>query len=91
MPALSSPNAESPLGNMTGFGNGDGGWSDRVEERRQRQLLQRSRGAVRVAEVGGSGVIQPSAPVGRMQAAGQAISPTRLRRLVEVEVRNEFS
>ena len=49
MPALSSPNAESPLGNMTGFGNGDGGWSDRVEERRQRQLLQRNRGAVRVA------------------------------------------
>ena len=91
MPTLSSPNAESPLGKMAGFGNGDGGWSDRVEERRQKQLLHRNRGAVRMAEVGDSGVIQPSAPVGPMPAVGQTISPTRLRRLVNAEVRHDFS
>ena len=82
-----SPNADNPLTQMSGFGTGDGGWSGRVEERRQKKLLDRNRGTVRAAEVGDSGVIQPSAPPGPMPGSGQAISPTRLRRLVNVEVR----
>eukprot|EP00904_Undaria_pinnatifida_P001889 jgi/Undpi1/11700/HiC_scaffold_36.g13995.m1 len=80
-----SPNADNPLTQMSGFGTGDGGWSGRVEERRQKKLLDRNRGTVRAAEVGDSGVIQPSAPPGPMPGSGQAISPTRLRRLVNVE------
>ncbi len=79
------------LGKMSGFGPGDGGWSERVEGRRQQRLLQRNRGgASMVAEVDESGKIQtvaPSAPAAPIAGHHQAVSPPRLRRLVHAEVR----
>ncbi|CBJ31186.1 hypothetical protein Esi_0238_0002 [Ectocarpus siliculosus] len=83
-------NSSAPLGKMSGFGQGDGGWSERVEGRRQRQLEQRGRLArSMVAEVNGdSGRIEPlsAAPPAAGHHHHQAVSPPRLRRLVQSEV-----
>ncbi|CAM9174356.1 unnamed protein product [Ectocarpus sp. 12 AP-2014] len=82
-------NSSAPLGKMSGFGQGDGGWSERVEGRRQRQLEQRGRLArSMVAEVNGdSGRIEPlsAAPPAAGHHHHQAVSPPRLRRLVQSE------
>ncbi|CAB1098650.1 unnamed protein product [Ectocarpus sp. CCAP 1310/34] len=82
-------NSSAPLGKMSGFGQGDGGWSERVEGRRQRQLEQRGRLArSMVAEVNGdSGRIEPlsAAPPAAGHQHHQAVSPPRLRRLVQSE------
>lgn len=86
-------NSSAPLGKMSGFGQGDGGWSERVEGRRQQQLEQRGRlSRSRVAEVNGdSGRIQPLSAAPPAAGLGgnhhhQAVSPPRLRRLVQSEV-----
>ena len=89
--SLSPTSKQISLGKMSGFGPGDGGWSERVESRRRQRLVQRSRGgASMVAEIDGSGKIQtvvPSAPTAPVAGHHQAVSPPRLRRLVHAEVR----
>lgn len=88
-----SPTTNNPisLGKMSGFGPGDRGWSERVENRRQQQLAQRNRASASVvAEVNNdSGKIEPltpTAPAASFDGHHQAVSPPRLRRLVHAEV-----
>lgn len=80
------------LEKMSGFGPGDRGWSERVENRRQQKLEQRHRASASVvAEVNNdSGKIEPltpTAPASSFDGHHQAVSPPRLRRLVHAEVR----
>lgn len=88
----SPPNNELCLEKMSGFGQGDGGWSERVEGRRQQQLAQLSRGAMTLAAKvnGDSGKVQPltpsAPPASRAGHHHQAVSPPRLRRFVRAEV-----
>lgn len=92
-----SPQSRSPankpinLEKMSGFGPGDRGWSERVENRRQQQLAQRNRGSASVvAEINhDSGKIEPltpTAPAASFDGHHQAVSPPRLRRLLHSEV-----
>lgn len=82
-----SPSRQNPLEQMGGFGRGDGGWQERVEERRRQQLQERQKGvSVKHGEVDGRGGIQPSAPGGHVPPSAHAVSPPRLRRIVGVEV-----
>lgn len=77
-----SPNPKNPLDEMKGFGPGDGGWGDRVEGRRQQQLINRKREASMVTEADEPETLQPSAPSAPVPSAGNSISPPRLRRTV---------
>lgn len=81
------PNSEHPSEETSGFGLGDRGCRDGVEERRLQQAVNRNQWAGRAAGGYTSRIAQPSAPNKPVPAAGHAISPPRLQRIVNLEVR----